>query len=129
MKVFLSHRMSGLTELEVMKIRNSAIKLLTEKYGEIEVIDNYHHENAPKNAGRVWHLGISISQLDEADAIYFCDDSNSSGCLVEMLVAKLYNIRVLNSEMLKMVNPKDIDDDSIEKILKNAKCDMMTYEW
>ena len=75
MKVFLSHPMSGLSESEVMNIRNEAVKLLTEKYGEIKIIDNYHHNNVvPENAGRLWHLGTSIRQMEEADAIYFCNN-------------------------------------------------------
>ena len=73
MKVFLSHKMSGLSEEEVMKIRKDAIDYLTDKYGNIEVIDNYHHDDAPENAGRLWHLGKSISQMEEADAIFFCN--------------------------------------------------------
>lgn len=116
MKIFLSHNMTGLSESEVMKIRNSAIKLLTEKYGnDIEIIDNYHHYNAPKNAGRLWHLGTSISQLDEADAIYFCEgNSDSNGCLIELLIAKFYNLRILNSEMVKMIKHEYIDTDMIK---------------
>ena len=99
MKVFLSHKMTGLTEEEVMNIRNNAIEYLTSKYGEIEVIDNYHHENVPDNAGRLWHLGTSIRQMEEVDAIYFCDNCfNAHGCKVEFYIATIYNLRILNKE-------------------------------
>ena len=104
MKVFLSHKMSGLTEDEVMTIRNNAIGYLTSKYGEIEVIDNYHHENVPENAGRLWHLGTSIRQMEEADAIYFCDMliddwRTAKGCLMEFYIASLYGLKILNTDI------------------------------
>ena len=57
MKISLSHAMSLLTQDEVLSIREKAIKKLKEKYGnEIEIIDNYYHENVPENAGQLWHL-------------------------------------------------------------------------
>lgn len=96
MKVFLSHKMSGLTEDEVTLIRQKAIEYLTDRYGKIEVIDNYHHNDAPANAGRLWHLGKSIGQMEEADAIYFCPGWNTAnGCLLEMLICKLYNLVII----------------------------------
>lgn len=96
MKVFLSHRMSGLSEEEVMHIRQKAIDYLTDKYGKIEVIDNYHHDNALENAGRIWHLGISISQMDEADVIYFCPGWEiANGCIIEREICKLYNLVII----------------------------------
>lgn len=53
MKVFLSHQMSGLSKEEVMEIRNTALNNLQNKFGAIELIDNYHHEDVPKEAGRL----------------------------------------------------------------------------
>jgi hypothetical protein len=96
MKVFLSHKMTGLSDEEVEIIRNDAIDYLTEKYGKIEVIDNYHHDDAPENAGRLWHLGKSISQMSEADVIYFCPGWNTAnGCIIEMIICKLYNLIII----------------------------------
>ena len=96
MKVFLSHKMDGLTRDEVMSIRAKALIYLTSKYGEIDLIDNYHHYNVPDDAGRLWHLGTSITQIEEADAVYFCDGyTDSNGCQVEKLVCELYNVKVL----------------------------------
>ena len=97
MKVFLSHMMSGLAEEDVMKIRRDAECYLREKYGDIEIIDNYHHKNVPEDAGRLWHLGASIQQLEQADAIYFCEGfTNTNGCEVESLICKLYDLKVIN---------------------------------
>lgn len=99
MKVFLSHAMSGLDEGSIMELRQRATDYLNQFYNDIEIIDNYHHENVPDDAGRLWHLGTSITQLDKADAIYFCDDSDANGCRVELLIANLYNLRVLNKKV------------------------------
>ena len=96
MKVFLSHPMHGLTEEQIMSIRDSAYYYLRSVYGNIELIDNHRHEDAPTNAGRLWHLGRSIQQLEEADAIYFCGDwEDARGCCIEERVARYYGLKVL----------------------------------
>lgn len=96
MKVMLSHPMTGFSEDYIMAIRFNAENYLKRKYRKIEIIDNYHHEDAPKNAGRLWHLGKSIQQLGEVDAVYFCDKWwKAKGCLVEMVICKLYKIQIL----------------------------------
>lgn len=96
MKVFLSHSMNGLSESEIMSIRDSAYTYLQAVYGNIKIIDNLHLYEAPKGAGRLWHLGRSIQQLEEADAIYFCEGwENARGCCVEECVARYYGLKVL----------------------------------
>lgn len=61
--------MSGLSESQVMEIRNNAEEYLRSKYGDIDIVNNYDHPNAPTNAGRLWHLGASIQQMDSVDAV------------------------------------------------------------
>lgn len=96
MTVFLSHKMNGLTEEEIFKIRKKAVKYLSSRYGNIEVIDNVHHDDAPENAGRIWHLGRSIQMMSEADAVYFCKGwMNAKGCQIEYEVCKEYNLKIL----------------------------------
>ena len=97
MRVFLSHPMRGLSEEKVMKIRESALTYLQAVYGEdVQLIDNYHHDDAPKNAGLLWHLGRSIQMMGEVDAVYFCGDwGNARGCCVEERVARYYGLKVL----------------------------------
>lgn len=116
MKVFLSHPMSGLSEDEVLKLREDAVSHLKEYFpGDIEIVENYYHENAPENAGRLWHLGRSIQQMEEndIDAIYFCGDyTQAKGCLVEVMISKLYGIEVLNNlidHVHEKVNPVKIE--------------------
>lgn len=88
--------MNGLSESEIMSIRDSAYTYLQAVYGNIKIIDNLHLYEAPKGAGRLWHLGRSIQQLEEADAIYFCGDwEDARGCCVEEMVARYYGLKVL----------------------------------
>ena len=96
MKVFLSHKMNGLTEKEVMKIRKEALNYLQSKYGEIELIDNYNHINVPTDAGRLWHLGASIQLMEKADAIYFCPGwSSANGCVIEHHICYMYKLNII----------------------------------
>ena len=97
MEVFLSHPMHGLTDEEVMEIRSAAYRYLKGVYGDdIRLIDNYRHRGTPEDAGRLWHLGRSIQQMEKADAIYFCRDwEDAKGCRIEERIAREYGLRVL----------------------------------
>lgn len=98
MKVFLSHKMNGLTKEQVKIIRVEATLYLKTRYGQnIEIIDNYNHKDVPENAGRLWHLGTSIKQMEEADAVYFCKGhcEDANGCKVERMICELYGLKVL----------------------------------
>lgn len=98
MTVFLSQQMMGLTEKEIFEIRDNAVKYLEEKYGRrIRVIDNFHHENVPSDAGRIWHLGESIKKMEEADAIYFCPGwMDAKGCQIEYEICRTYGLKILD---------------------------------
>lgn len=100
MKVFLSHPMHGKTREEVMKLRQKATAKVMALVGEdVEIINNYDHEDAPENAGRLWHLGRSIQQLGDADAVYLCGGFyHANGCLIEHIIARLYGVPVLNDK-------------------------------
>ena len=77
MKVFLSHKMHGVTEEEAMAIRSKALAYLKKYYGEdVELIDNWNHGEVPEGAGRLWHLGTSIRMMEQADGVYFCNTSS-----------------------------------------------------
>lgn len=97
MKVFLSHKMNGLTDEEVYKIRKKAKKYLTSRYGSIDIVDNFNHPNAPTDAGRLWHLAESIKLMEEVDGIYFCPGwMDAKGCQIEYEICKIYGLRILN---------------------------------
>lgn len=105
-KVFLSHNMTGYTNEELIHKRDIAkrdvcnyltsIGKCMEK--EIKFIDNLHHHGAPKDAGRLWHLGASIQQLEEADYVYFIPGlSDSKGCEAERAICKIYGKQIIES--------------------------------
>ena len=147
MIIFLSHNMSGISDTEVINIREQAIKYLKNKYPNesINFIENYYHPNSPEEflqkeieqlgeisyfyhdpsllifspgsdvnmplqtsnfdreySLKLWHLGRSIQQLGQADAIYFIPGySDSRGCKVEKLIAKLYGVEILNPKVIE----------------------------
>ena len=147
MIIFLSHNMSGISDTEVINIREQAIEYLKNKYPNesINFIENYYHPNSPEEflqkeieqvgeisyfyhdpsllifspgsdvnmplqtsnfdreySLKLWHLGRSIQQLGQADAIYFIPGhSDSRGCKVEKLIAKLYGVEILNPKVIE----------------------------
>lgn len=97
MKVFLSHRMSGVPRRYVEALRAEVSEYLSKiLYAEhdIEIIDNYNHENVPEDAGRLWHLGCSIQQMEQADLVVFIRDGMepAKGCIIEEIICNQYNI-------------------------------------
>ena len=96
LKVFLSHPMSDIPEDEVMTLRNDTeryLRAVYKTYDKIEIIDNYHHDNAPPDAGRLWHLGASIQLLENIDIVCFCGKwQHSKGCIVEHEICVQYHI-------------------------------------
>ena len=100
-KIFISHSMSGLSEEYVLKIRQEAIVKVKSILGDnVEIIENYYHENVPDDAGSIWHLGTSIREMEKADYIYFHGNWKfSKGCLVEKTICDLYKLNVLNDKL------------------------------
>lgn len=129
-KVFLSMPMHGLFERQVMEKRKELTRDIKEyfKYDprKVIIIDNYHHPDAPKDAGRLWHLGRSIQQMAEADLIYFDNEwKDSMGCRIERKICKLYGIPFItwkdlarNVEILKngerILNEVGIDPTTVK---------------
>lgn len=93
MKVFLSQKMNGVPEEEILKLRCHMESCLVQVYGSVDIIDNYHHDDAPENAGRLWYLGRSIQMMAEADLVVFCPGyEEAKGCLIEERVCLEYDI-------------------------------------
>ena len=113
-KVFIAQKMTGLTEKEVMKNRKICEDYfkehLSEEYPEVEFIDNYTPEAAPKEAvktthERLWYLGHSLQLLSTADLVIFAVDApNAKGCVVERMICEMYNIPYIEMEF-RMFNP------------------------
>lgn len=98
-KVFISQPMNGRCKCEITEERNKIKKLVEEKYGESYQIE-YLNENLwerPKDWTRIQHLGCSIMNVFDADAVVFAPDwIKAHGCCVEHEVAFQYgkNIKV-----------------------------------
>lgn len=94
-KLFISQPMSGKTDEEIERVRNEAIlqaKAMLDD--EVEIIDSWDKTYQGDNP--VCYLGRAIEKLGEADMIVSCDGwERSRGCLIERMVAKLYDIKVL----------------------------------
>ena len=95
-KLFISQPMRGLSEEEILKVREE-IKIKAEKViGEpVEVIDSFFTEYPGEVCKSIpmWYLGKSIQLLSEADIVYFGGDwRNARGCKIEHEVAKEYGI-------------------------------------
>lgn len=97
MRVFISQKMNGLTEEEVYRTRKNAQEYLVGKYGKVDIIESYIHQNVPNDAGRLWYLGESIKMMEKADGVYFCPGwEEAKGCQIEYEICRIYGLRILD---------------------------------
>ena len=115
-KLFVSVPMKGRTETEI-KDSIQKMKKIAEVYEdeELELIDSYVEDNAPKNANPpVWYLGKSLEKLSEADIfIGIDDDYNWNGCYIEGIVAQRYGIKEYHVPVNCVIN-------NYREVYKNA---------
>lgn len=95
-KLFISQPMRGLTDKEILKVREE-IRLRAEKViGEpVQLIDSFisDYPGEINEQVPVWYLGKSIQFLSQADVAYFGGDwRNARGCKIEHGIAKEYGI-------------------------------------
>ena len=94
-KLFISQPMKDKTNEEIKAERERIIKEVTDKFGEVEVIDSFF-ENAPHDARPLWFLGKSLELLSTADVAYFAKDwEKYRGCKIEHACAVEYEIDVM----------------------------------
>ena len=94
-KLFISQPMKDKTNEEIKAERERIIKEVTDKFGEVEVIDNFF-ENAPHDARPLWFLCKSLELLSTADVAYFAKDwEKYRGCKIEHTCAVEYGIDVM----------------------------------
>ena len=94
-KLFISQPMKDKTNEEIKAERERIIKEVTDKFGEVEVIDNFF-ENAPHDTRPLWFLAKSLELLSTADVAYFAKDwEKYRGCKVEHTCAIEYGIDVM----------------------------------
>lgn len=111
-RVFIAQKMTGLTEKEVMKNRQICTDYFMEhlpegfdEQDEVEFIDYYSKESAPKEAvktthQRLWYLGHSLQLLSTADLVIFAGDAaGAMGCVVQRLICEMYEIPYIEMEL------------------------------
>lgn len=97
MKVFISQAMRGLTDEEILKTREEAIKFakttISLASGDtVEIIDSFF-QSAPTEAKPLWFLGKSLELLSTADVCLFVGDwENARGCRIEHECCVQYGI-------------------------------------
>lgn len=96
-KLFISQPMNGWTDEEIKAERAEIVNRVTERFGEVEVIDSFIEENAPDNANSgLWYLGKSLELLSTADCAYFAEGwQNYRGCKIEHECAVQYGIDIV----------------------------------
>ena len=94
-KLFISQPMKDKTNEEIKEERNEIVKRVTERFGEVEVIDSFF-ENAPHDANPLWFLGKSLELLSTADCAYFAEGwKDYRGCKIEHEAAVNYGIDIV----------------------------------
>lgn len=97
MKVFISQTMRGLTDEEILKTREEAIRYAKTAIGlapgeKLEIIDSYFRFY-PEDSTPLWFLGKSIELLSTADVCVFVGDwKKARGCRIEHDCCLQYNI-------------------------------------
>lgn len=99
-KVFFSQPMHDLTNDEILKERGFMLsefrEFLIRELGfdndiVIQDVNLIFDQPGPEDAGRLWYLGRSIQNMDEADYIVFHNHWRSAkGCWVEHSAAEMY---------------------------------------
>ena len=104
MKVFISQPMTGLTNEEILKVRNNVITYLTDGYifgginEEIEFIDSFIQDS---NEKPLYLLGKALEKLSTADICVFVDGwKESRGCKIEHECCVQYGIGKIYFETL-----------------------------
>lgn len=105
-KAMISQPMNGLTDEEIEKTRNKAIKHL-ERLGYKVVntlfTDDLYSESAMKDRDimniPVYYLAKSLESMSFCDAVYFCDGwEDYRGCRIEHDVAEEYGLDIIYAE-------------------------------
>ena len=96
MKVFISQVMRGLTDEEILKTREEAIKFakatIDLSSGDtIEIIDSFF-QSAPAEAKPLWFLGKSLELLSTADVCLFVGDWGKTHEVAELSMNVVSNM-------------------------------------
>ena len=98
-KLFISQPMRGLTDEEILKVREEIKNRAEKTIGEPLELINSFFEDYPREINKyipVWYLGKSIQMLSQADIVYFGSDwRNARGCKIEYEIVNAYGIEFI----------------------------------
>lgn len=105
-KVMISQPMNGLTDEEIEKTREKAIRRLDRLgYKVVTTLfkDGWYNNSAMKDRGvmniPVYYLARSLESMSFCDAVYFCDGwEDARGCRIEHDVAEEYGLDIIYAE-------------------------------
>ena len=91
MKAFISQPMQGMSDDEIVIVRDSVWRIIKEKHGEdCEIIESYSPDN---ELSPIEALARSIMFMSDADVAYFAPGwDEARGCIIEHAVAEFYGI-------------------------------------
>lgn len=127
-KIFLAHPMNGLTDDEIIKLRDQMIDIakVVLDSGDLEVVNSYFcdkREDTTTNAEAIMFLGKSVQVMSDADvvvAVEVYDDEIGRRSNIEITIARQYDIPVivLNYHMFPWLEKKilDIENARWEKV-------------
>jgi hypothetical protein len=94
--VMISQPMNGLSEDEILSIRQRAVNYLQSH--NYHVLDSYFSDlntNNIKNVG-LYYLSKSLEVMSKCDSVYFCKGWEvARGCKIEHEVAKNYGLEII----------------------------------
>ena len=105
-KAMISQPMNGLTDEEIKKTREKAIRHLDRLgYKVVSTLfkDGWYNNSAMKDRGvmsiPVYYLARSLESMSFCDAVYFCDGwEDYRGCRIEHDVAEEYGLDIIYAE-------------------------------
>ena len=108
-RLFISQPTRDKTDEEILAEREKAVKVAKEMLGEdVEVIDSYF-KGAPHDAPYWYCVGISIELLSTVDVAFFCTGwEMDTGCRIEHICAKEYNIQIIRNMTLESFEERSI---------------------
>lgn len=105
-KAMISQPMNGLTDEEIEKTRNKAIRHLDRLgYKVVSTLfkDGWYNNSAMKDRGvmnmPVYYLARSLESMSYCDVVYFCDGwEDAKGCRIEHEIAEAYGLDIIYAE-------------------------------
>ena len=128
--LFISQPMSGLSEEEILKNRQDAIKFIQDKFPEYNIVAIDSFKPAPDQGEQDFNqktavamLGEALTKLALADIVYFIPGwKKSKGCQIENEVARRWledtGVTIIEDGMEEI--SVELDDEDLQTLKKSA---------